>query len=1154
MQKTRCALCLMFFHKSSTVGCISMKSVMELQSSWGVTHKSAKYRAASFIYKQASLCAFCDQLFSTKSRNARKFGLSQKVDDKTSGVQASILHNIKLKSLTDANDLTEIMDRNLAVVGVASQSSTLDGKLPTLAISGRLGVATSDLCTRTRREFESWWEVTLDASYPIKSIVVYNRTHGENGTGSYKLPPFWIFLTSEAQGTNRLAECKRKAICAACVYSNDDKIVWKLPTNVMAKNVRIQVEGVKSLQLAQVEIVKGGLVVAAAPEEELVETYPRKSALNSPLNRDVLMSPSSKLRRLLAFNSPGSKPARSSPPKFFSPAGGSSNMVTSTTFAFDFIGRPKLSQTSLSSNGSKNNKGARPSTAPDHSHSTKSLSSPITNRLSRPSTSHQQRKEAPPVSSLLDNISSAYASWHNDDSKIGDILSGFTLVEVDALKRNFLHFAEVDHGQVPLNTGESADYESHMDDLIHLHRLDIGQCAQAVAALKGAGSTGPKSRFKEVFGSWEKDEDHSSWAADDSEGHSTNASSSYIALVESLSVDELDSALRDVAYAREQRQLGRVSVTWYEYVHIIQSCLVRNLQLLKGLFGLPSEAIRRPSDDGGSNDDNVAANATHQHQHGGFGQDSTFNPNSSSSFDSNHNNKSGGGTKDNKGNNNSKNNNSSKNNKKSKNNNNEQELHHPCLSLSQSLKFYDNPSATYSKSPAPLRKPKAKHKGKSKEERREEDYHDLVTKLDNFAEPNLTGYEFVEEQDRRRERMNELLKQAKTPEVSPNLNRRNCSLCLLSFPMDAIISSVTVKNLKSLSKKWKTPFQKFSDGVSDSSLLMQHRIPVCAFCSQFFDPDSLSGLTSYKRKKRVHYVAFFDDAYPRVFNKAVMPDMEKEYVVAAKKRSMVKVQAFEDKRKSVSFNDGNEQVVDDSIRVSEAKAFEEKKKGVLSSYEHEQIVDDSIRVSKAKAFSARNTFESHGRAIDDWSEAIEGRAEALQHYNSLAVTLRAASESHLSIDVESGSLESGSVESGSLDEGSAASYESIAARHLLVHLDTGMTKEEIASVDESSAARHLLVHLDTGHTKEEMAIEDAKYMNEHTSKLEDRGLKKAGKQPRGTVRDKNGKERKIASTGTSIYEFSAQQEKDRVTNLIAGNNVKEQRVSFENVESTNERE
>ena len=92
--------------------------------------------------------------------------------------------------------------------------------------------------------------------------------------------------------------------------------------------------------------------------------------------------------------------------------------------------------------------------------------------------------------------------------------------------------------------------------------------------------------------------------------------------------------------------------------------------------------------------------------------------------------------------------------------------------------------------------------------------------------------EYVEEQDRRRDRMNEIHAKVKKPDTSPALNRRNCSLCLLSFPMDAIIGSVTVKNLKSLSKKWKVQFQKFGEGVSESALLMQHRIPVCSFCEQ----------------------------------------------------------------------------------------------------------------------------------------------------------------------------------------------------------------------------------------------------------------------------------------------------------------------------------
>lgn len=105
------------------------------------------------------------------------------------------------------------------------------------------------------------------------------------------------------------------------------------------------------------------------------------------------------------------------------------------------------------------------------------------------------------------------------------------------------------------------------------------------------------------------------------------------------------------------------------------------------------------------------------------------------------------------------------------------------------------------------------------------------------------------------------------PKIRPALNRKNCSLCLLSFPIDALIESVTVKTLKELSKSWGVTFQKFGLGVPDSAILMQHRVPVCALCSQFFDPDSTTGIRKVKAKKRINFEEFFDDAYPDTYTK-----------------------------------------------------------------------------------------------------------------------------------------------------------------------------------------------------------------------------------------------------------------------------------------------
>ena len=167
-----------------------------------------------------------------------------------------------------------------------------------------------------------------------------------------------------------------------------------------------------------------------------------------------------------------------------------------------------------------------------------------------------------------------------------------------------------------------------------------------------------------------------------------------------------------------------------------------------------------------------------------------------------------------------------------------------------------------------------------------QDYTALVRRL-GADEPKLTGYEYIEEQDARRERMRQIHKEtAVEPSIHPALNRKNCSLCLLTFPTDALVESATVKCLKEFSDKQGVTFEKFGLGVPDSSLLMQHRVPICAFCAQFFNPDAEGGLAVVKHRKRNMYEAFFDDCFPDTFSDPKIPEMDDKHIMMVKQKSM----------------------------------------------------------------------------------------------------------------------------------------------------------------------------------------------------------------------------------------------------------------------------
>ena len=211
-------------------------------------------------------------------------------------------------------------------LGLSLRRSTTDGKLAKLAITGKVGSKVAAECTRTRREFESWWEVELDENYPIKSIVVWHRKDEGHEHRAYRATPYWIFVMDKKGGSRRLAECKRESICAAVVQGEDDKVIWKMRPNLVGKVVRIQVEGVKSLQLAGVEVIKGGL--------DMTHMEGGKEDNDKTQNQTTTNTTTS-------------------------------NKMKSTTFQFDFLGtRPRRPTMAVHTHSDGDQQSARPKTAP----------------------------------------------------------------------------------------------------------------------------------------------------------------------------------------------------------------------------------------------------------------------------------------------------------------------------------------------------------------------------------------------------------------------------------------------------------------------------------------------------------------------------------------------------------------------------------------------------------------------------------------------------------------------------------------------------------------------------------------------------------------------------------------------------------------------
>lgn len=116
--------------------------------------------------------------------------------------------------------------------------------------------AAARTCSRTRRENQPWWEVDLGGAFPVRCIRVHHPDRRTEATKAGASPfvdvsPFWIMTSARAIGEASPEEAKELALSSKRVGSHGKITVWNLGVNHFAAAVRVQAEGVKSLQLAR---------------------------------------------------------------------------------------------------------------------------------------------------------------------------------------------------------------------------------------------------------------------------------------------------------------------------------------------------------------------------------------------------------------------------------------------------------------------------------------------------------------------------------------------------------------------------------------------------------------------------------------------------------------------------------------------------------------------------------------------------------------------------------------------------------------------------------------------------------------------------------------------------------------------------------------
>mmetsp|Transcript_91008 Transcript_91008/g.259812 ORF Transcript_91008/g.259812 Transcript_91008/m.259812 type:complete len:86 (-) Transcript_91008:468-725(-) len=67
-------------------------------------------------------------------------------------------------------------------------------------------------------------------------------------TYSYRMEPYWVMISNGLIGPKSLDDAKNETVAMLKVTKRKDEVSWSLPPNTLGSCVRIQCEGIKSLQ------------------------------------------------------------------------------------------------------------------------------------------------------------------------------------------------------------------------------------------------------------------------------------------------------------------------------------------------------------------------------------------------------------------------------------------------------------------------------------------------------------------------------------------------------------------------------------------------------------------------------------------------------------------------------------------------------------------------------------------------------------------------------------------------------------------------------------------------------------------------------------------------------------------------------------------
>ena len=146
----------------------------------------------------------------------------------------------------------------------ATQSSTYRGYLAAKALRGNRDGSRENQLTHTLIDSEPWWDCDLGEMCVIEKIVVWNRSDKPKDSSrpedfyTARLFPVWMMASltpfGDEVGAGTLTDAKQRASAKKKFTEVRRDTTWEMPSNVVARYIRIQLEQTTYLHVAGIEI------------------------------------------------------------------------------------------------------------------------------------------------------------------------------------------------------------------------------------------------------------------------------------------------------------------------------------------------------------------------------------------------------------------------------------------------------------------------------------------------------------------------------------------------------------------------------------------------------------------------------------------------------------------------------------------------------------------------------------------------------------------------------------------------------------------------------------------------------------------------------------------------------------------------------------